>query len=391
MSINSTQRTMVYIFASTFIVTLGFGAYVYLIPVFAMTLHASYVDLGLIGTAAAIPYAIVPIFSGHLSDRFNRIHVFLLGIVYNALATVILIIASDAKQLIILRLIGGIGLALFWPIAEALISSLTPSEHLVKVMGRFSATWALGYLIGPFLGGYISQNFGYYSLFLLTSIIIASAIVPLAKVLPHYRSNFNLGRKGFDVSIIKNALPAYLLVLPHALIFNVLLSIFPGYASSLKITDLEIGILFTLFGLARIVFFLLSGSLIKYGFKPLMMTASLILFLSSIMLTLFQTTLTFILPLVMMGIAIGILSPALMSVVIRMVPREQVGLAIGVYESFFGIGFIIGPILAGIIAEVWLPNTPYILIGSSALFMIPCIIKLRIDDRSRLSINTGIL
>lgn len=382
---------MVYIFASTFIVTLGFGAYVYLIPVFAMTLHASYVDLGLIGTAAAIPYAIVPIFSGHLSDRFNRIHVFLLGIVYNALATVILIIASDAKQLIILRLIGGIGLALFWPIAEALISSLTPSEHLVKVMGRFSATWALGYLIGPFLGGYISQNFGYYSLFLLTSIIIASAIVPLAKVLPHYRSNFNLGRKGFDVSIIKNALPAYLLVLPHALIFNVLLSIFPGYASSLKITDLEIGILFTLFGLARIVFFLLSGSLIKYGFKPLMMTASLILFLSSIMLTLFQTTLTFILPLVMMGIAIGILSPALMSVVIRMVPREQVGLAIGVYESFFGIGFIIGPILAGIIAEVWLPNTPYILIGSSALFMIPCIIKLRIDDRSRLSINTGIL
>ncbi|MEM1525401.1 MAG: MFS transporter [Nitrososphaerales archaeon] len=372
------QRAILYIFASTFIVTLGFGTYVYLIPVFAITLNASYIDLGLIGTAAAIPYAIVPIFSGYLSDRFNRACIFLLSILYNVVATILLIIASDAKQLIIIRLVGGVGLAIFWPIAEAIVSSITPSEHLVKIMGRFSATWALGYLIGPFLGGYISQSFGYRSLFLISSIIIALATITFIKTLPHYQHyQLNINPKNsFNTSIIKRVLPLYLLILPQALIFSVLISIFPGYASSLKISDLEIGILFTLFGLARITFFLLSNSLIKFGIKLLMIIASLTLFSSFIMLAIFKTTLTLIIPLIMIGMAIGILSPTVMSVLIKIFPRERVGLALGIYESFFGIGFTVGPILAGIIAELLLPNIPYILIGGTALLMIPCIIKL---------------
>lgn len=70
MKLNQTRLTHLHV--SVFVASLGLGLYVYFIPVFAQTFGATFLDLGFIGSAYAVTYAITPIVIGYLADRLNR-------------------------------------------------------------------------------------------------------------------------------------------------------------------------------------------------------------------------------------------------------------------------------------------------------------------------------
>ncbi len=375
---NGVQRSLALINVTVFAVSVGLGSYIYFVPVFAQSLGANYVDLGVIGTANAIPYAIFPLIVGYLADRVNRARVYLIGVLFNALATFLLVFASSVPDVIILRMIGGTGLALFWPTAETLISDIADPELRLKAMARFSVSYSSGFLIGPAIGGFISQTLGFSPLFLISSteIIFGAVLVGLI-VVPRYASSGTRATDqiGFNSSFVRRTLPMFSIVIPYSLVFSVIVTIFPGYLSAIGISKPEIGILFAAFGISRIVAYNYSWRFSIFEEKRTILLVSLLLFTAFYLLATSTSAIAFSLPMILVGISVGVFFPVTISTLSKQFPKGRLGMGIGIYESFFGIGFAVGPFIAGLAANFWSPTAPYFLMSIISLSLIPLLAK----------------
>ena len=89
-----------------FVSSLGLGAYSYFVPVFAQTFGATFFDLGVIGSANSLAYALTPMVAGYLIDRFNRSWIFASALLINAVATIILVLSRSVSDILVLRLLG---------------------------------------------------------------------------------------------------------------------------------------------------------------------------------------------------------------------------------------------------------------------------------------------
>jgi len=346
------QRLLYYV--SIFVSSLGLGMYVYFIPVFAQRFGATFLDLGYIGTVTALTYAMVPMFVGHLADRMNRSYLYALSLLLNFLATLMLIFSRSVSDIILIRGLGGLGLAFYWPITEILVLDLAPREKRVREMGLYSVSWGSAYLIGPTLGGIIIQELGFVKLFAISSALIAFALLQAAvTVLPYQQ------RKGGHATnvlggfrVMRKLLPWYALVVCYGMITNIIATIFPGYASSVGISAVLIGGLFTAFGFARVSSYAAAERYLHFGERKALVVAALMISASCLAIAFYPSFDAFLPALAILGACIAIIFPLSIGLISRQFLDEQTGVAVGSYETVTGIGNTIGPVLAGAVAAV---------------------------------------
>jgi len=385
------QRTLALINVTVFVASLGLGSFTYFVPVFAKSLGAGYLDLGIIGTANAIPYVIFPLATGYMVDRQNKAKVYFIGTIFNILATFLLVFASSVRDLIVLRAIGGIGLALFWPTVEALISDIADPNVRLKAMSRYSVAYSSAFLIGPLAGGYITQTLGFSPLFLISSAEIAVAGVLVAlTVIPRYSGplppasqldlDSNQGSNSFG-----KVLPMMLIALPYSIVLGVVASILPGYLTVIGIAKPDIGLLFAIFGISRVVGYNYSWKFSGTRERIWLLLLAFILSLSFYFIGISTTYVAFALALIFMGISFGVLLPISLGNVARHVPRERLGWSIGIYESLVGVGFSTGPFIGGWAAESLGPSSSYYIMSLVSLSLIPPILKWSDKNPTRLA------
>ena len=92
---------------------------------------------------------------GVLGDRFGRRRVFLVGVVWFALASALCAAAPGAGVLIAARVLQGVGGALLTPGSLAIISSVFVSADRSRAVGAWAGLGAIAGAIGPFLGGWL--------------------------------------------------------------------------------------------------------------------------------------------------------------------------------------------------------------------------------------------
>jgi DHA1 family multidrug resistance protein-like MFS transporter/DHA1 family quinolone resistance protein-like MFS transporter len=359
-------------YLTIFISSLGLGAYTYFIPVFAQTFGATFLDLGFIGSATAVTYAVTPMLAGYLADRFNRVWLFRGALVFNALATISLVFSNSVQDVLVLRLAAGFGLGFFWPISEVLVADLATVDKRVAEMGWYSVAWGSGYLIGPSIGGFVAQRFGYIQLFAISAILIAIALVTnLLTVLPEGRHDPEVLDGSSKISsTIRNLLPWYMMLLCYAMVFGVIVAIFPGYANTVGVSPELIGLLFTLFGITRVLVFAMSGRYSRFSEKKALGLTSGVLALGSLIIAAFPSFAGFSAALMMMGGAIGVIFPTTISLISRHFPNYRTGAAIGSYEATFGVGFALGPLLAGTVAALTGIFTTFLMTASFGVMML---------------------
>jgi MFS family permease len=328
--------------------------YVYFIPLYAQKLGGSFLDLGFIGTTYALMYAAGPIVSGYFADRINRAWLYSLGITLIGLATIALTLARSVADIIMLRSAAGLAFAFFWPTSEVLVADLASEKDRLKEMGLYSVFWASGYFIGPMLGGLILQAYNYTWLFVISFLLITSALViSVAWVVPgNARRNRRSPATDFSgsLSIMKNLTPWYMVVLCYGVIISVLISIFPGYANVVGITPALIGILLSTYSLARILVYATVGRLQYFDEVKVLLIISSVFVAGLLCLGLFPSFYGFLLGVVMMGCCNAIMFPMMISLISRHFPSEKLGIAVGSYEGVYGLGAALGPILAGSLA-----------------------------------------
>ena len=97
---------------------------------------------------------------GALGDRFGRRRVFVVGVVWFAVASLLCGIAPNAGVLIAARALQGIGGALLTPGSLALIQASFHPDDRARAVGLWSGFGGVGAAIGPFLGGWLVDGPG---------------------------------------------------------------------------------------------------------------------------------------------------------------------------------------------------------------------------------------
>jgi EmrB/QacA subfamily drug resistance transporter len=94
----------------------------------------------------------IPIY-GKLSDLYGRKPIFFFGMVTFLIGSVLCGLATSMEQLIIYRLVQGLGAGAVQPLTMTIISDVYPPDERGKIQGYLSSVWAISSVLGPALGG----------------------------------------------------------------------------------------------------------------------------------------------------------------------------------------------------------------------------------------------
>ena len=148
----------------------------------------------------------VPIY-GKLSDMYGRKPLLLTGVGLFLAGSALAGLSQNIEQLIVFRGIQGLGAGALFPIALATIGDLFSPQERGRYQGLFGAVFGLSSLVGPALGGYLTDNLSWHWIFYvnlpigLLSIAIILRELPTFKGLPNQRVDF-LGVFTFAAGII---------------------------------------------------------------------------------------------------------------------------------------------------------------------------------------------
>jgi EmrB/QacA subfamily drug resistance transporter len=121
---------------------------------------------------------------GKLSDQFGRKNLLVFGVVVFLLGSALSGLSQDMIQLIIFRGIQGIGAGAIFPIALAVIGDLFTPRERGRYQGLFGAVFGISALIGPALGGFLTDNISWHWVFYVNIPIGAVALFIIWRLLP---------------------------------------------------------------------------------------------------------------------------------------------------------------------------------------------------------------
>src|SRR5712692_2406988 len=172
--------------AATFLIF--FQAYMVapLIPRLAAVFAVSGQSIGLIVPAYMIPYGVSTLFYGLLSDRLGRRRIMLASLLAFVVLTALTATAQSASQMILWRLVTGLGASGVVPLALALIGALFPYTERGRPLGWLFGAMAGGMAFGSTVGAVLEPFIGWRALFLGVSLVSAgvlSLLVPYQRLL----------------------------------------------------------------------------------------------------------------------------------------------------------------------------------------------------------------
>ena len=129
------------------------GTLIIALPDLERALKTSILSLVWVILAYMIASTVLVLSAGRLSDLFGRKRAYVGGFVVFAFASLGAGFAADATQLILWRIVQGIGAAFLFANAAALVTDAFPREELGLAMGTNTMVAAIGLVLGPVLGG----------------------------------------------------------------------------------------------------------------------------------------------------------------------------------------------------------------------------------------------
>ncbi|GAB2612672.1 MFS transporter [Paractinoplanes abujensis] len=136
----------------------------------------------------ALSLASLVLLGGSLGDRYGRKRIFLLGVSWFALASLLCGLAPDVEVLIAARVLQGIGGALLTPGALAILEASFAAEDRSRAIGAWSGLGGIGGAIGPFLGGWLVEIGDWRYIFLINVPLALIVLLIAAKHVPESRN-----------------------------------------------------------------------------------------------------------------------------------------------------------------------------------------------------------
>ncbi len=136
------------------------------LPLIQKDLNVNIILLGWIPTVFVLANAAFLLPFGKLADIHGRKKIFSYGVIIYTIASFLAALSPSAIFLIMGSFLQGLGCSLIFATGVALLSSVYPSNRRGEALGFFVTAVYVGLFLGPLLGGFLTQNLGWRSIFL---------------------------------------------------------------------------------------------------------------------------------------------------------------------------------------------------------------------------------
>ncbi|MCK4863516.1 MAG: MFS transporter [Dehalococcoidales bacterium] len=342
---------------SIFSSMVGLGIIAPLLPIYAKNLGATGVWVGVIFAGYAISRTVILPFVGKLSDRRGRKLVIAVGLFIFALTSFAYVLADNLASLLVIRLLQGVAAGLVQPIAQAYIGDIAPEGEEGKWMGLFNATFLVGWGCGPLMGGILTDYFGMDSAFYVMGVLNVLAFLGVALFLPdtiHKKREAVAGASFKDIasSNLSRGLFSFQIGdAAHRGIVQTFIPVFGGLTIGLS-TSL-IGTILSVLVLGAGLIQIFSGRLAdRFNRRVIVILGSLGILISMLLIPFsvgFWTLMVF-LAIAIIGDATAL--PSASALVIEEGRKFGMGMAMAMFNMGMGVGLSVGPILAGLAADL---------------------------------------
>ena len=350
---NTARRIYNVLFISVFATMLGLGIVSPLLPIYAENLGATGIWLGVIFSAFALSRSVFMPIIGRISDRRGRKWIILIGMFAYAVLSLAYLIAGSVYSLTAVRFAHGLASAMVVPIAMAYIADFSEKGKEGSHMGNFSISMFLGMGVGPLLGGFLNDAFGMPSVFYVMAGLSAFATLLVAVSLPETKPG--------DPALPDAPSPPMraLLTLPvmrgvmffgfiSALGRGGMMVFVPVFAPLIAITPFEVGIVLSANTFLMALLQVPIGRITDTGNKvALIVAGSTIAAVALAVIPLSHSFLPLLLITSAIGIGGAIQQPAIMALTVDAGRTIGMGTSMGAYNTVFGIGMIIAPLMGG--------------------------------------------
>ncbi len=156
---------------------MGIDIYAPALPLLSETFHVSILATGITMTIYLVGYAIGLAVAGPLSDSLGRVKVLNVCLALYLVVTILIIFSPNISSFYVLRFLQGIAVAGPGVMCKVLITDYFSKEQIPKMSANKSIAWALGPVLAPFIGGFLTHHIGWEGSFIFLSIYALGLII----------------------------------------------------------------------------------------------------------------------------------------------------------------------------------------------------------------------
>ncbi|MBI5029055.1 MAG: MFS transporter [Chloroflexi bacterium] len=329
---------------------------------YAKSLGVSVVVIGALGGVMGLTQILAAVPIGMISDTRGRKAVISAGMLFFAASSFLYTIVPDVYLLFPYRMLAGLAMIATFFVGMAHIGDIVTKQERGLAIGVYSTALALGFTIGPIIGGMIAAAYGYAASYYIAAAIALCGFALAQFGLSNAKSVAKLKSPAASLSsklglMLRN--PNILVAGLANLVFSTVFSgavtnFFPLYAASLSIGDAVIGSMFALRAFMSMLTRIPTGLLTTRVASKIVMVIALGLAMAAmfaiainaqpVLLTLF---------LAVEGVSFGMFLTSGQAFVIEHSTEADRGTAIGIYSMTGSIGATLGPFVFGVVANLW--------------------------------------
>ena len=347
------------------------------IPLFLVELAISQVEFGLLIGGASIGALIIKIPIGVLSDKLGKKRLMFAGYILHILS--IALFPLFPKWLLLLRAVQGLSLSLIMVPLAALFVELFRGTAKVA---WFNSSLSMGLAVmGPLVGGILSQFIGLTYTFLFSAFLLSFSVYTMLFMDEPKQHNTTaiVEKKSKRASLIS----ASVLGSANTAAFVIFTSFMPLFAArELNLSSSLIGFTAFLEGITFVLLAIQIGKMAEgIGRLKVLLFGSVITILVFYIFYISTAFMEVILASVLVGVSAALMVPTSYSLAAESLPEK--GKAMGIYQTSNNIGAIAGPIFAGILSAAF--GIRYAFLAIIPIIFISWVVTIVIHFRSKIS------
>jgi MFS family permease len=360
--------------AAVGVAMMGLGIIWPLIPVYAVELGAGGFLVGLIVASFNISRTILSPFSGQISDKWGRKRFIASGLFIYAVLSVFYVLPENAETLILIRLFHGMASLLVVPVAMALTADIAPPRKLGVYMGTLNMAIMIGLGFGPVMGGTIRDTLGFNAAFYIMgglALITALIVVIFLPADKAHLGDIKRAKPYPFTKIMANKTAAGIFIMRFfaASGQGSVYTFLPILAMQLELSSSQVGIILTM-NIFLIAFLQrASGGLAdRINPKHLIIYGTFACGITVLGMPFVHGFIPILILNILMGMANGLSLPGGLVITGRLGQTMGMASIMSLNDAAWGLGFIVSPILSGLILD-WI-GVSYVFIVGSLLILL---------------------
>lgn len=362
--------------AAMIFANIGGNMYGGLMPLYLKDLGSSIPQIGLFFTISQIVPLFLQILGGWVSDTLGRLRAIAIGSVFGVIGFIPLILADSWGWLVISVAIGSVARSLVGPSFDAFIAEHSSEENRGKVFGISQTIFMIVSVVGPPLGGWLAEDYGFKLMLLVAGVFyFIAAVMRIGMAREAAKTETTKKQLSFD-SLKSNLGAMFGLMFSGGLITWILLTdgfrdvsfqlsenLFPVYMQEIGgLSIQQIGWATSLFGLSMMLVTLPGGWLSdkvgeRFGIALGMILMSGALF---VLINIPEgNKWLYFAGWAMAGMGAGVSSPAYQSLISKAVPQNLRGVAFGLFSTSLGIVSLPAPWIGAQLWDRFSPQFPF--------------------------------